>query len=57
MIYSGPIYESMAVEGDKIRLRFKYVYGGLVARNSSPNLSGFEIAGDDHKFIGAASQN
>jgi sialate O-acetylesterase len=51
-IYSGPIYESMAVEGDKIRLRFKYVYGGLATRNSSPNVSGFEIAGDDHKFIG-----
>jgi len=53
VIYSGPIYDSMAVEGDKIRLRFKYVYGGLVAKNSAAGLSGFEIAGDDRKFVGA----
>ncbi len=56
VIDSGPIYESMAVEGDKIRLRFKDVYGGLVTRNSSPNVSGFEIAGDDHKFAGAQAR-
>jgi len=54
VVYSGPIYDSMAVEGDKTRLRFKYVYGGLVAKNSSAlALSGFEIAGDDHKFVAA----
>ena len=53
-VYSGPIYDSMAVEGDKTRLRFKYVYGGLVAKNSSAlALSGFEVAGDDHKFVAA----
>ena len=57
VIYSGPIYESMAVEGEKIRLRFKYVYGGLVAKNwPSPTLSGFEIAGDDHKFVAAEAK-
>jgi sialate O-acetylesterase len=54
VLYSGPIYESMAVEGEKIRLRFQYVYGGLAAKNSaSSTLSGFEIAGDDRKFVGA----
>jgi len=54
VIYSGPLYESMAVEGEKIRLRFKYVYGGLVAKNSpTTRLSGFEIAGDDRKFVPA----
>jgi sialate O-acetylesterase len=30
--YSGPIYNSMQVEGNKIRLNFRYVEGGLVAR-------------------------
>jgi sialate O-acetylesterase len=57
VVYSGPIYESMAVEGDKIRLRFKYVYGGLVAKvlyNSA--LRGFEIAGDDRKFVEAEAK-
>ncbi|MGO8731558.1 MAG: sialate O-acetylesterase [Terriglobia bacterium] len=57
VIYSGPIYESMAAEGGKVRLRFKYVYGGLVAKNSpSSTLSGFEIAGDDHKFFAAQAK-
>jgi sialate O-acetylesterase len=57
VMYSGPIYESMAVEGDKIRLRFRYVYGGLVAKNSSTWApSGFEIAGNDHKFVDAEAK-
>jgi sialate O-acetylesterase len=30
--YSGPLYESMSVEGDKIRLRFKYSEDGLGAK-------------------------
>jgi sialate O-acetylesterase len=57
VMYSGPIYESMAVEGEKIRLRFKYVYAGLMAKNwPAPTLSGFEIAGDDRKFVGAEAK-
>jgi sialate O-acetylesterase len=52
VIYSGPIYESMTVEGEKIRLRFKYVYGGLVAKGGdAPALAGFQIAGEDHRFF------
>jgi sialate O-acetylesterase len=33
--YSGPRYESMAVEGDKIRLKFSHLGGGLVARDGA----------------------
>jgi sialate O-acetylesterase len=54
--YSGPIYDSLTVEGDKIRLRFKYVYGGLTAMTMgqpAQTLTGFEIAGDDRKFLAA----
>lgn len=32
VVFSGPLYQSMTVEGDKIRLQFKYADGGLVAR-------------------------
>ena len=53
--YSGPIYESKSVEGDKIRLRFKHAAGGLVARGSSP-LKGFEIAGEDRQFVPAEAR-
>jgi sialate O-acetylesterase len=57
VIYSGPMYESMKVEGGKIRIHFKYVYGGLMAKSFfAPNLTGFEIAGEDHKFVGAQAK-
>jgi sialate O-acetylesterase len=32
IVCSGPIYKSMSIEGDKIRLRFDHVGGGLVAK-------------------------
>lgn len=53
VVYSGPIYHSMTVEDGKIRLHFKYAYGGLVAAKNAyggTDLLGFEIAGDDQKF-------
>jgi sialate O-acetylesterase len=52
VVYSGPIYRSMSVESDEVRLKFDHVDGGLMAKGSdSPE--GFEIAGEDHKFVPA----
>ncbi len=51
MVYSGPMYDSMKVEGGAIRLTFKHVGGGLVARGEK--LTGFAIAGEDRKFVWA----
>ena len=51
VVYSGPTYDSMEVRGDAIDLRFRHVAGGLVARDGA--LTGFEIAGADHKFVPA----
>ena len=42
--YSGPLFDSMSVEGDKIRVKFKHAAPGLVARDGKP-LSWFSIAG------------
>jgi sialate O-acetylesterase len=57
VIYSGPTYDSMAVEGDSIRVRFKNVYGGMIAKNWPPGTrSGFEIAGADRKFVEAEAK-
>jgi sialate O-acetylesterase len=54
IVYSGPIYRSMKVEGGKIRLRFDHVGGGLVARGpDAPKLKRFAIAGADRKFVWA----
>jgi sialate O-acetylesterase len=33
LVYSGPLYRSMQIKGDKIRLRFDHVGGGLKTRN------------------------
>ena len=46
LVYCGPIYQSMAVEGNKIRLKFDHVGGGLMASDNKP-LSDFTIAGAD----------
>jgi sialate O-acetylesterase len=50
--YSGPIYESMKVEASAIRLQFRHVGRGLVAKGAD-KLTGFAIAGADHKFVWA----
>jgi sialate O-acetylesterase len=48
---SGPIYDSMTLEGDKIRLKFKHVGSGLLAKNGP--LKEFAIASDNKKFVWA----
>jgi sialate O-acetylesterase len=48
IVYSGPIYESMTVDGEKVVLGFKHVGSGLVAQGGP--LRGFTISGSDHKF-------
>jgi sialate O-acetylesterase len=51
VVYSGPMYESMKVEGNKAILKFKHIGGGLVAKGDK--LTGFAIAGEDNKFVWA----
>jgi sialate O-acetylesterase len=48
---SGPMYESMKVEGGAIRVKFSHAAGGLVARGGP--LKQFAVAGSDHKFVWA----
>jgi sialate O-acetylesterase len=47
--YYGPIYDSHAVEGSAIRVRFQHIGQGLAFKNGE-KLQGFEIAGDDGVF-------
>jgi len=49
IVYSGPLYESMKVEGSGIRIHFAHVGAGLQARGGGA-VQGFAIAGADHKF-------
>jgi len=47
--YSGPLYESMRIDGAKIRVRFAHAGSGLEGRDGA-ELHGFAIAGADRKF-------
>jgi len=52
--YSGPLYQSMKVVGDKVGLTFSHIGGGLVAKDG--DLKGFTIAGADGKFVPADAE-
>ena len=47
--YSGPLYQSMQIEGSEIRVLFLHQGSGLEARDGG-NLRGFAVAGADRKF-------
>ncbi|MFO8007234.1 MAG: sialate O-acetylesterase, partial [Candidatus Brocadiia bacterium] len=48
VVYSGPLYDGMTVEGSRVRLRFRHTGGGLTARGDG--LQGFAIAGADKQW-------
>jgi sialate O-acetylesterase len=48
IVYIGPIYKSMNVDGDRAILSFDHIRGGLVAKDG--DLTGFTIAGEDRVF-------
>ena len=56
LVYSGPLYKSMAVDGNLIRLSFDHVGGGLIANDGQP-LKWFEIAGEDRIFYKAEAED
>ena len=52
IVYSGPLFESMRVEGDSIRVSFSHTGSGLMSRDEK-ELNWFEIAGEDRNFVKA----
>ncbi len=49
IVYSGPIYQSYQIEGNKIRISFSHTDKGLKGKNNE-TLKGFAITGSDHQF-------
>jgi len=49
--YSGPVYRSLTIEGNKARVSFDELNGGLVVKGDK--LTGFAIAGADGKYVWA----
>lgn len=54
IVYSGPKFASLKIEGDKAIVSFAHVGGGLVAKGDA--VKGFAIAGADGKFVWANAQ-
>jgi sialate O-acetylesterase len=52
--YSGPIYESSKVEGNRLILSFTHIGSGLLAKGGE--LKGFTIAGQDKNFLPAQAE-
>jgi sialate O-acetylesterase len=55
VVYSGPLYKSMQVDGQKIRISFDTIGGGLVSRDNQP-LTWFEIADNSGNFVKAQAE-
>jgi sialate O-acetylesterase len=53
IVFSGPLYDSMAIEGNKVRIRFLHTGSGMEAKGGP--LQGFSIAGSDRQFHWASA--
>ena len=51
VVFSGPLYKSMSVEGNMIRLKFDHAAGLATRDGNAPDW--FTIAGEDRKFVAA----
>jgi sialate O-acetylesterase len=52
LVYSGPLFTSATIEGNKISISFTHTGSGLMA-NDGEELRSFAIAGADKKFVWA----
>jgi sialate O-acetylesterase len=52
--YSGPLFRQATPDGEGVRVWFDHAASGLVARGGA--LQGFEIAGDDGRFVPATAR-
>jgi sialate O-acetylesterase len=55
IVYSGPVYQSMKTEGNKIIIQFTNTGSGLLAKDKYGYLKGFAIAGSDQHFVWASA--
>jgi len=55
VVYSGPIYQSMKIQDNKIIITFTNIGSGLIAKGGG-ELKHFAIAGSDEKFVWAKAK-
>jgi sialate O-acetylesterase len=49
-VFSGPVYQSMQTNGNKVTLSFSSIGGGLTVKDKYGYIRGFEVAGADQQF-------
>lgn len=52
--YSGPVYRSMKVKGNKAELHFDFIYSGFAVKGKE--LKGFTVCGADRNFVSAKAE-
>lgn len=55
MVASGPLYDTVLIEGNRMKIRFHHVGGGLIT-NDGEAPGEFAIAGADKKFVWAKAK-
>ncbi|NII26505.1 sialate O-acetylesterase [Pseudoflavitalea sp. X16] len=55
IVASGPLYDTVLIEGNKMKIRFHHVGGGLIT-NDGEAPGEFAIAGADKKFVWAKAK-
>ena len=55
LVYSGPLFQSAQIDGNKIVVSFQHTGSGLIT-NDGEELSEFAIAGADKKFVWAKAK-
>ena len=55
IVYSGPLYQSAVIDGNKIVVSFTHTGSGLIT-NDGEDVSEFAVAGPDKKFVWAKAR-
>ena len=55
LVYSGPLYRDMSLDGDRIRVRFDHTGSGLATKDGQPP-TWFTVAGADSSFVEAVAE-
>lgn len=51
VVHSGPVFDSMTIEGNQARLKFQFADG--MHAKTGDKVTGFAVAGEDRKFVWA----
>lgn len=54
--YSGPVFNKMKINGNRIEITFSHVGTGLKVKDKYNYIKGFALSGNDHKFYWAKAR-